>query len=174
MDSHDVRDPDGVIDEVARAMTSTELTRDLRPAVASRIASPSSRAFGWRAGVAAAAVAAVVVAAVVLRPSPESQRPQTVAGAGAERATVATPVDSSGSETALAATESQARRRTGRPVARQTIVDTEIAEIVDISPVAIVPLEGDDGDTVLTSSHVVEIAPIDVEPVSISGLELVE
>jgi hypothetical protein len=174
MDSHDVRDPDDLIDEVARAMTSTELARDLRPAVAWRLASPAPWTLfgqaGWRGGVAATAVAAVVAVAVVMRPTPEPQRPPTVADASAERATVATPVDS-GPETAPAAPEHQASRR----VARQTILDTKIAEVVDISPVAIVPLEGDDEeDVVLTSSHVVEIAPIDVEPVSISGFELVE
>jgi hypothetical protein len=176
MDSHESRDLDGVIDEVARAMTSRELARDLRPAVASRVSSPAAWTFvgqpWWRPGLAAA-VAAMVVVAVVMRPAPEPQRPQTVADAG--RAIVTRPADSSGHESAPAAAESQAIRGTARPVARQTIVDTEIAGVVDISPVAIVPLEGDDEeDTMLTSSHVVEIAPIDVEPLSISGLELVE
>lgn len=174
MDSHDVRDPDGVIDEVARAMTSTELARDLRPAVASRLASPAPwTLFGqpcWRAGVAAA-VAAVVVVAVVMRPTPEPQRPPTVADAGGARVATPPPV---AVPAPASRPSSEARAGSVRRVARQTIVDSESAGIVDVSPVAIVPLEGDDEDTMLTSSHVVEIAPIDVEPVSISGLELVE
>jgi hypothetical protein len=179
MDSHDVRDPDGVIDEVARAMTSAELGRDLRPAVASRLASPAPwTLFGqpwWRAGLATAAVAAAVLAVVVPRPDTEPQRRQPVAVAGDTRSV---PAQRPG-PAAVEATSGDERQQIAsrprmRPVARQTIDDTDIAEIVAISPVAIVPLEGDDEDTVLTSSHVVEIAPIDVEPVRISGLELVE
>jgi hypothetical protein len=176
MDSHESRDLDSVIDDVARAMTSMELARDLRPAVASRVSRPAEWTLvgqpWWRPGLAAAAVAVVVVA-VVMRPAPEPLRPQRVADAG--RPIVAKPVDSTGPASAPPSAASQAIRRTARPVARQTIVDTETAGVVDISPVAIVPLEGDDEeDTRLTSSHVVEIAPIDVEPLSISGLELVE
>jgi len=178
MDSDDSRELDGVIDEVARAITSTERARDLRPAVAARLASPAPwTLFGqpwWRTGLAAAAVAAVVVA-VVMRPAPEPRRPQSIADAGGARAAVVAPVASSLDQAAPAATEGQAIRGMARAVARQTVDDTAaIAETVDISPLAIVPLEVNDEDTVLASSHEIEIAPIDVEPVSINGLELVE
>ena len=175
MDPLDSRDLDGVIDDVARRMTGADVPRDLRSAVASRLASPAPWTIGWRTGVAAA-VAALMVTAVVTRPAPEPQRSQTVADAGGARAATPPPAavpDAPGSLTSSAA-QAAAIRRASRPVARQTIDDADIAGIVDISPVAIVPLEGDDEDTVLTSSHVVEIAPIDVEPVRINGLELVE
>jgi hypothetical protein len=168
MDSHDVRDPDGVIDEVARAMTSTELTRDLRPAVASRIVSPPSWAFGWRAG-----VAAVVVAAVVLRPSPEPQRPQTtVADTGGARAATPPPsVPDAADPRMFAEGQAGAIGRVSIPVARQTVVEASAsATVVEIAPLAFVPLEADSLEPV----EQVEIAPIDVEPVRLSQLELVE
>jgi hypothetical protein len=69
--------------------------------------------------------------------------------------------------------------RTARPdrVARQTIDRAAAAaEVVAITPVAIVPL-ADDGAGLeeMEPTRVVEIAPIDVEPVRISELgELVE
>jgi len=170
MDPHESRDLDGVIDDVARAMTGAELARDLRPAVASRIASaPSSTLLGqawWRAGLAAAGVAAVVLVAVVMRPTPERPRPQTVAGADGVRTAVAAPVADEHQATEI--------RRTARAVARQTVDDTPVTEeAVDVSPVAIVPLEEIEEDA-LASPQLVEIAPIDVELVSIGELELVE
>ena len=179
MDPLDSRDLDGVIDDVARRMTGADVPRDLRSAVASRLASPAPWTIGRRTGVAAAAVAALVVVAVVMRPTPEPQRSQTVADTGGARAATSPVVAVPDAPQSLTSSEMQAGaiRRASRPVARQTIDDAEVAGIVDISPVAIVPLEGDDEDdedTVLTLSHVVEIAPIDVEPVRINGLELVE
>jgi len=178
MDRHEPRDLDGVIDEVARAMTGAELARDLRPAVAARIASaPSWTLFGqawWRAGLAAAGVAAVVLVAVVLRSTPEPQPPQTVVAGGVRAAgtTVASP-----GPPAPTAREGQAAAigRTARTVVRQTIADTPVAaETVDISPVAIVPLEDNEVAAVLAVPQLVEIAPIDVELVSIGELQLVE
>ena len=179
MDRHESRDLDGVIDEVARAMTGAELARDLRPAVVARIASaPSWTLFGqawWRAGLAAAGVAAVVLVAVVLRSTPEPQPPQTVVAGGVRAA--GTTVASFGGTPAPTAREGHAAAigRTARTVVRQTIADTPVAaETVDISPVAIVPLEDNEVAAVLAVPQLVEIAPIDVELVSIGELQLVE
>ena len=176
MDRRDSQDLDRVIDEVARAHDERGLPGDLRPAVAARIASAPTWSFAWRAGVASAAVAVVVLAAVVLRSTPEPQRPRTVADAGGERAAVTT-VESPGGPTAPAAGQGQvaAGGRMARAVVRQTIDDTPMTEeTVDISPVAIVPLEDNEVAAVLAVPQLVQIAPIDVELVSISQLELVE
>ena len=176
MDRHERRDLDGVIDDVARAMTGTAMARDLRPAVAGRIASGPPWTLGWRVGLAAAGVAAVVLVAVVMRPTPEPRRPQPAAGVDAVRAAV-TAAPSGGDQRAPLADEGQAEatRRTGRAVTRQTVDDTVvIAETVDISPVAIIPLEEFEEDAAVASPQLVEIAPIDVELVSIGELELVE
>jgi hypothetical protein len=172
MDRGEPRDLDGVIDDVARGMTSTGLARDLRPAVAARMAGAKSWTLGWRAAFAAAA-AAVVLAAVLMRPAPEQKRPPAVASAGEVRAAAPTPQGTQ----ALAAVEEQvaATLPRVRPVARQLVVDTPLAEpVVDIDPLAIVPLEEDDAIESTLSSQRVEIAPIDVERVSISELEQVE
>jgi hypothetical protein len=125
--------------------------------------------------VASAAVAVVVLAAVVLRSTPEPQRPRTVADAGGERAAVTT-VESPGGTTAPAGQGQVAvGGRMARAVVRQTIDDTPVTEeTVDISPVAIVPLEDNEVAAVLAVPQLVQIAPIDVELVSISQLELVE
>jgi hypothetical protein len=178
MDAQRSRDLDGIIDDVARTMTSTGLARDLRPAVASRLAGPAPWMFGWRAGLVGAAVAAVVMVAVVMRPAPEPQRPQAVAVTRGARAATPPPILAPHAPVSDAPSEAQGglAGRPARPVARQTIVESEMAGVVDISPVAIVPLEeaGDEEDTVSAASPMVDIAPIDVEPLRISELELVE
>jgi hypothetical protein len=178
MERHQPRDLDGVIDDVARAMTSRELARDLRPAVAARIASAPSWTFawlaGWRAGLSAAGVAAVVLVAVVMRPTPEP--PHTAADVRAT-APAAGSVTAVGEKTLPAATGDQAAAipRSARAVARQAIDDAAAsAWIVEVSPLAIVPLEENEAAAALASPQLVEIAPIDVEPVRVSQLELVE
>jgi hypothetical protein len=174
MNREEPRDLDGVINDVARGMTSTGLVRDLRPAVAARMAGAASSTLHWRVAVAAAAVAAaVVLAAVLMRPAPEEKRPPAVASAGEVHAAAPTPQ----ATPAVAALEEQvaATLPRVRPVARQLVDDTPLAEpVVDIDPLAIVPLEEEHAIESTLSSQRVEIAPIDVERVSISELEQVE
>ena len=170
MEPHDSRDLDGAIDDVARAMTTSVLARDLRPAIAARVAARRrSWPIGWRVATMGAAMAAVAVAvAVVSRPGFEPQ----AAPPGAEARGVPPVV-------AGAPPPSTVTPRTARPdrVARQTIDRAAAAaEDVAITRVAIVPL-ADDGAGLeeMEPTRVVEIAPIDVEPVRISELgELVE
>ena len=176
MDPLDSRDLDGVIDEVARRMTSADVPRDLRPAVAARIASAPPWSIGWRAGMAAAAVAAVVIVAVVLQTGSNPQDTRPVAGGGDVRVSIAPDVpqrvESGPAESLTAA----ARPQPARVVARQTIVTPPATEdVVEIAPLAIDLLEAEPLEAEpLAPSQVVQIAPIDVEPVSISELELVE
>ena len=174
MEPHDPRDLDAVIDDVARALTSTGPARDLRHAVASRIASRPSWPFGWRVGMAAAVAVAVVVLAVVMRPAPGPQGPRPVAEGGAP--SVVPAAASALTETAApVATERRPVVREARvAAARQTIGGATVTDgMVEIRPVAIVPLE-DDG-AAAESQALVVIEPIDVEPVRISQLgELVE
>jgi hypothetical protein len=178
MTSHDLRDLDGVIDDVARAMTDARLAHDLRPAVTSRIASPAPRGLGWRTVLAGAAVAAAVLVLVVMRPAPAPQRPQAGGGRVATRVTIGPAVPPAVEPDAIVP-EGAADGRTAtprgvaRPVARQTIDDAQVAGVVDISPLEIVPLAAED-EGALTASHVVDIAPIEVEPVAIDELELIE
>jgi hypothetical protein len=171
MDREGPRDLDGVIDDVARGMTSTRLTRDLRPAVAAGMAAASWTP-GWRAGFTAAA-AAVVLAAVLMRPAPEQNRPPALANAGEVRPAAPT---SQGTQASAAVEEPVAATLPRiRPVARQLVDDTPLAaQVVDIDPLAIVPLEADDAIENVLLSQRVEIAPIDVERVRISELEQVE
>lgn len=169
MEPHDSRDLDGVIDDVARAMTSTELARDLRPAVASRVSSGPSSTFGWRAGLAAAAIAAVVLVAVVLRPAavpppsqvasrlPEAAPPEAVApvprAAGAREESPTPPVI-----------------RRARAAVRRQVVDeaTENQSIVEIEPLADLPLR--EARATASTQARIDIAPIAVEPVRIREL----
>jgi hypothetical protein len=163
---HESRDLDGVIDAVAQAMTREEHPRDLRPAIAARLAArqPSWLSV-WRVAAASAAAAVVVLVAMMVQPG-ESPRPAHVADSGSPRPTVP-PVP-----TAIQA------RAVGQParrvVARQTIA-AATPGIVEIRPLALVPFKTDDelsgGEA---PSHLVVIAPIDVEQVRISQLELVE
>ena len=171
MDRHEPRDLDGVIDDVARGMTSARLTRDVRPAVAARMTGAPSWAPGWSAALASAVVAAVVLAAVLMRPGPEEKRPP-VANAGEVRAAVPAPRAQAMPAVVeeVAATVPRARL-----VIRQLVDDTPVVDqVVEIDPLTIVPLE-DGGVTEGTLlSQRVEIAPIDVEQVSISQLDQVE
>ena len=63
-----------------------------------------------------------------------------------------------------------------RAVARRQIVAglSETTDTVEIRPMAIVPLEHDTTTDADASLQLVEIAPIDVEPLRVSQLELVE
>ena len=128
---------------------------------------------GRRAACAVAAAVVVVLAAVLMRPAPEQNRPHAVATAGGMRGAVPRPQDRAvpvGGERQVAVTVSRVRR-----VARQLVDDTPAVEpIVEIDPVAIVPLQDGDARENTLLSQRVEIAPIDVEQVSISQLEQVE
>jgi hypothetical protein len=112
-------------------------------------------------------VAVVLLVAVMMRPG-ESPQPAHVADSGSPRPPVA-PV---------AAPAVIQARAVGQPprraVARQTIA-AATPGIVEISPLAVVPLKTDD-ETLGTEapSQMVVIAPIEVEQVRISQLELVE
>jgi len=142
MDARDSRDLDGAIDDVARAMTGTELARDLRPAIAARIASPASGATmprAWRAAVATAALAAAVLLAVAWWPG-ESGRPARMAGAVTPDSTVG-PVPTRDRVEAPApvttVSEAPRGRRRARAIGRQTIVDVPaVASVVDVTPLA--------------------------------------
>lgn len=170
MERHESQDLDGIIDEVARAMTSVERARDLRPAVASRIASVPSWTMGWRVGMAAAAMAAIAFVAVVVRPVAEPERAPSSATAGGQGSVTAAPhvpqrVESASAESVAAVA------RPARVVVRQRLVDRPpTEEVVEIAPLAIGRLEADP----LAPSQQVLITPIDLEPVSIGELELVE
>jgi hypothetical protein len=168
---HDSRDLDGVIDAVARAMTSGGLTRDLRPAVASRLAAAPSWTFAWRLGLAAAAVAAVALVSVLTRPGSEPRHVPSSSVAGSPD-TVLAPRDvpSRAEPAATDVMAAVAEPQTPRAVMRQTTDDRPPADdAVAIIPLAIEPIEADP----LALSQV-QIAPIDLEPVSIGELELVE
>jgi hypothetical protein len=163
MDRQEPRDLDGVIDDVARGMTSTALTRDLRLSVAGRMAGAVSWTLGFRA--------AVVLAAVLMRPGPEEKRPPAVANAGNVSATP----PAAGVQAAAVVEQVAATVPKTRPVARQLVDDTPVVEeVVAIDPLAIAPLEAEDTAESPLLSQRVEIAPIDVERVSISQLEQVE
>jgi hypothetical protein len=172
MEPHDPRDLDGVIDDVARAMTATAPAPDLRPALASRIVSRPSSTFAWRAGIATAAAAAVVLAAVVLWPRPVTP-PSRVA-------TVSIPAPTSSGVPEPRAVVAQADAAVPRAIhrvravaSRQIASDSADAEgVVEITPLAILPLEEERTSTSARAN--VEIAPIEVEPVRIDQLELVE
>jgi len=168
MEPHDSRDLDGVIDGVARALTSTELARDLRPVVARRIASRPPWIAGWRAGVMAAAIAAAVVAAIVLRPRPAT---------GPSRAAMAehsAPATERSAAAPLVATRDDAPTPPVNPRARAAVHrqiggDGAAAQnVIEIEPVAILPLREDRAPAPAQAR--IEIAPIDVEPVRIRDL----
>jgi hypothetical protein len=180
MDAHDPRDLDGVIDDVARNMTSEGLARDLRPAIAARLASAPSWTAGWRVGVAAAAMAAVALVAAVmwsgLPPDAGSERAPSSAAAGRSGPETAAPAGPHSAGPASAESlAAAARPEPARVVVRQTIdVDQPADDAVEITPLAIVPLEDSDDEEITLMSHSVEIAPIDVEPLRISEIEQVE
>jgi hypothetical protein len=166
MMNHESRDLDSVIDEVAQAMTRAERPRDLRAAIAERLeARPPSWLSGWRVAAASAAAAVVLLVAVMMRPG-ESPQPAHVADSSSPRPTVAP---------APAVIQARAVGQPARrAVARQTIAPVTPG-IVEIRPLAVVPFKTDDelsgGEA---PSHMVVIAPIDVEQVRISQIELVE
>ena len=162
---HDTRDLDGVIDEVAQAMTGAALRRDLRPAIAARIAGRSSWTSGWRMGTAVAAIASIVIALVVMRSEREPRETRPVADAGVVRTETPAPRVDSVPPVEQAAAIRQAPRA---GVARQRLGDTRAtADGVEITPLAIVPLDQDEP----SESQMVEITPIEVEPVRVSQLE---
>jgi hypothetical protein len=174
MDQRDSQDLDRVIDEVARAMTSVDVPRDLRPAVAARIASAPPWSFGWRVAAAGAAVAAVVIGAVVLRTGSEPQNPRPVAGGGVRAAITPPPIAAPAEAPPRAATarDAGAVRQVARAaVRRQTIVGVAaVVETVAIDPVAIVPLDADGP----SPPQLVQIKPIEFMPVRISEFDRVE
>ena len=169
---HDTRDLDGVIDEVAHAMTGAELRRDLRPAIAARIADRRGWAFDWRVATAAAAIASVVLAVVVMR----SGREPVVTS---PRAPVATADQTSRVEPRQPVSTTLPPRAdligplplvaTRASVRRQRLGGVTTADVVEIDPLAIVPLDADETG----ESQIVEIVPIEVEPVRISQLETI-
>ena len=169
--TRDSRDLDGVIDDVAQAMTGAELSRDLRPAIAARLASGPSWTLGWRVATAAAGLAvAVVVVVVVSRPVGEPQQPPAMAEV------VTQPPTMSGGEPGPARTVARVAASEPRParpiahVARQTIVPATLG-IVEIDSVAIVPLKEDDVASGAPASSQVVVIPLkDVPPVRISQL----
>lgn len=169
---HESPDLDGVIDEIAQAMTSAELTRDLRPAIAARVASRTSWTIGWRVATATAALAVIVVTMIVVsRPGEEPRQTPSVA----EAVTPPPVVEGGepGDAPAVARVEAIEPRK-ARPVARiarQTIAPAGPG-IVEIDPVAIVPLKEDDAASAAQgSSPRVDVLPLkDVEPVRISQL----
>jgi hypothetical protein len=172
MQPQEPRDVDGVIDTVARAMTSARLARDLSPAIAARIAARPPWPVAWRVAMAGAVMAAVVLVAVVWWPGePPAQVARSIASQSAVTVSLqqvpARPTTSEG-----AVTEIRTSRPPVRAVSRQTIVAaTGASGDVDIRPLAIVPVEADP----LVPLEAVEITPIDVEPVRIAGVgELVE
>ena len=174
---HDTRDLDGVIDEVAQALTGAELRRDLRPAVAARVAGRRPGwTLDWRVATAATAIASVVLAVIVMRSGGEPETPPPAPVATVEqtpRVESAQPVPTTLSPRAdligpLPLVEARAVPRARRAaVARQRLGGITTEDVVEIDPLAIVPLDADE----VVSSQQVEIVPIEVEPVRISQLE---
>ena len=173
---HDTRDLDGVIDEVAQAMTGAELRRDLRPAVAARVAGRPGWTLDWRVAAAATAIASVVLAVVVMRSGddPETTPAAPVATveqtprveASQPRPTTLPPrADLTGP--LLRDHASAVPRAQRASVPRQRLGGITTADVVEIDPLAIVPLDAVEA----ASSQQVEIVPIEVEPVRISQLE---
>ena len=167
---HDTRDLDGVIDEVAQAMTGTALRRDLRPAIAARIAGRSAWTPGWRMGTAVAAIASIVIAVVVMRserePAVTSPRAPVATADQTPRVEPRQPVSATLPPRAdligplpLVAPRASVRR--------QRLGGVTTADVVEIAPLAIVPLDQDEP----SESQMVEITPIEVEPVRVSQLE---
>jgi len=173
---HESQDLDGVIDEVAQAMTRAELPRDLRPAIAARITSRPSWTPGWRVAAAGAAAAVVLLVAVMVRPG-ESPGPTPVADSRRTGSVVApepTPAAVNASASAPTVIQTRAAGQVARrAVSRQTIAPATPG-IVEIDSLAVVPLKEDVETGAPALSSVVAIAPIDVEPVRISQIELVE
>jgi len=173
--NHDTRDLDGVIDEVAQAMTGVELRRDLRPAIAARIAGGHSWTLDWRVATAVTAVAAVVLVVVAMpsRRAPETPRPAPVATVERTprvepRQPGPTTLPPRADLTGPLPLDVRAVRRASRvSVARQRLGNVTTADVVEIDPLAIVPLDADEAG----SSQTVEIVPIDIEPVRVSQLE---
>ena len=162
---HETRDLDGVINEVAQAMTGAELRRDLRPAIAARIAGGPSWTSGWRMGTAVAAIASIVIAVVVMRSEREPRETRPVAEAGPVKTEAPAPrIDSVPTVEQAAAVPRAPRAGVGR----QRLGDTRAtADGVAIAPLAIAPLDADEP----SESQIVEITPIEVEPVRVSQLE---
>jgi|KBSMisStaDraftv2_1062788.scaffolds.fasta_scaffold173753_2 hypothetical protein len=162
--TRDWRDLDGVIDDVAQAMTGEELSRDLRPAIAARIASRAGWMPGWRVATATAALAVAVVAVVVvLRPGEPPPQTRPVAEA------VTRPSVDAPAVAPVQASEPRPARSIAR-TARQTIAPATPG-IVDIDPVAIVPLKEDGAASDAPASAQVVVIPLkDVEPVRINQL----
>ena len=173
---HDTRDLDGVMDEVAQALTGAELRRDLRPAVAARVAGRRPGwTLDWRVATAATAIASVVLAVVVMRSGGEPETPPSAPVATADQtprvepgqpvlATLPPRADLIGPLPLEVRAVPRARRAS---VARQRLGGITTADVVEIDPLAIVPLGADEAG----SSQQVEIVPIEVEPVRISQLE---
>ena len=159
---HDTRDLDGVIDKVAQAMTGAELRRDLRPAIAARIAGGPSWTLGWRMGTAMAVVASIVLVMVVMQPGrePETAAPAPVAAVQQTPRALPPRPDLKGP------LPLRVRRAS---VGRQRLGDTTTADVVEIDPLAIVPLDAHEASV----AQRVEIAPIAVAPVVINQLEAI-
>jgi hypothetical protein len=164
---HDTRDLDGVIDEVAQAMTGAELRRDLRPAVAARMAGGPSWTFEWRVAAAATAIASVVLAVLVMRSGGEAEKTTLPAPVATVEQTPRVESAQPVLATVLPLEVRAVRRARRASVARQRLGGVTTADVVEIDPLAIVPLDADDAD----SPQMVEIVPIEVEPVRISQLE---
>lgn len=160
---HDTRDLDGVIDEVAQAMTGAELRRDLRPAIAARIAGSPSWALGWRMGTAMAVVSSVVLVVVVMR---SGRQPETVPPASVATVEQTPRVEPSQPRPTVVEAPAVPRARRAAP-SRQRLGAITTSDVVAIDPLAIVPLDADEA----SGSQMVEIVPIEVEPVRISQIE---
>jgi hypothetical protein len=168
MTPHESRDLDDVIDDVARAMTSCRLERDLRPAIAARREGVPSWWMDWRLAATVALVAFLVGVAVMPRSGGEP--PPTQRAAVPDDQPVVTAPDETRTVPGPVTAEPRSARQERR-VARQTIVRTAGTEdVVIIPPVAIVPLEEDLTPPAQTAPQIVTIAPIDVEPVRIRTL----
>lgn len=160
---HDTRDLDGVIDEIAQAMTGAELRRDLRPAIAARIARRRSWTLDWRVATAATAMASVVLAVVVMR---SGREPETTS---APVATVRQAPRVAPSQPEPTALPPGADPLVARAIGRQRLGTTTTADVVEIDPLAIVPLDAHEASV----AERVEIAPIAVAPVVINQLEAI-
>jgi hypothetical protein len=127
---------------------------------------------------AAAAIASVVLVVMVMQPgreqvasppAPVAKVEQTPRVEPHQPAPTALPPRADLIGPLLRAEVSTVRRARRPSVARQRLGGVTTADVVEIDPLAIAPLDADEAG----GSQMVEIVPIEVEPVRISELETI-
>jgi hypothetical protein len=164
---------DAAIDGVARAMTAAAPSKELREAVARRIAGPASLAGSWRSWSMAALAAALVVTAVAMwRERPMETSPSRLAAEHAPAAQPTLPPAVPPDETRRAAlgdrvSVTSAGRPGRRAAARQTVT-AATNDAVLIRPLAIDPI-GSGAAEVDTMSVPARVA---IDPIAVTPMRI--